>query len=224
MESVRCSLRGGTPRSVGEIRRHLRAKRYDDEAIDGAIDKLRAQRYVDDLDFAKYWVEQRSRFRPKGDRALVSELTSKGVARETIDAALGDLPAESEGDRARRAIARQLRRWESLEPRERKRERQVDLGADGHYYVFVNQRGKAWMFGGHLVGADGEDQKEEAAVAIGNCAIDRRSVNISSRHIHAGNHRVGGISYKTFDGTFVAGLRQRGQDEEECQQAQARWG
>ena len=74
------------PRSVAEIRRHLRGKRYDDEAIDGAIDKLRAQRYVDDLDFAKYWVEQRSRFRPKGDRALVSELSSKGVARETIDA------------------------------------------------------------------------------------------------------------------------------------------
>ena len=89
------------PRSVAEIRRHLRGKRYDDEAVDGAIDKLRAQRYVDDLDFAKYWVEQRSRFRPKGDRALVSELSSKGVARETIDAALGDMPAESESDRAR---------------------------------------------------------------------------------------------------------------------------
>ena len=68
---------GNRPRSVSEIRRHLRGKRYLDEAIDGAIDKLRAQRYVDDLDFAKYWVEQRSRFRPKGDRALVSELTDE---------------------------------------------------------------------------------------------------------------------------------------------------
>src|SRR5205814_10368290 len=99
------------PRSVIEIRRHLRGKRYDDDAIDGAIDKLRAQRYVDDLDFAKYWIEQRSRFRPKGDRALVSELTSKGGSRETIDAARGEMPADSESYRSRRAIRLQpLRR------------------------------------------------------------------------------------------------------------------
>jgi regulatory protein len=130
---------GNRPRSVSEIRRHLRGKRYDDEAIDGAIDKLRAQRYVDDLDFAKYWVEQRSRFRPKGDRALVSELTSKGVSRETIDAALGDMPAESEADRARRAIARQLRRWASLEPPERKRKIHAFLAQRGFGYDVIDE-------------------------------------------------------------------------------------
>jgi len=130
---------GNRPRSVAEIRRHLRGKRYDDEAIDGAIDKLRAQRYVDDLDFAKYWVEQRSRFRPKGDRALVSELSSKGVARETIDAALGDMPAESEADRARRAIARQVRRWQSLEPPERKRKIHAFLAARGFGYDVIDE-------------------------------------------------------------------------------------
>lgn len=129
---------GNRPRSVGEIRRHLRSKRFDDEAIDGAIDKLRAQRYVDDLDFAKYWVEQRLRFRPKGDRALVSELTAKGVARETIDAALGEVPVESEADRARRAIARQLMRWESLEPPERKRKIHAFLAQRGFGYDVID--------------------------------------------------------------------------------------
>ena len=130
---------GNRPRSVSEIRRHLRGKRYDDQAIDGAIDKLRAQRYVDDLDFAKYWVEQRSRFRPKGDRALMSELTSKGVARETIHAALGEMPAESETDRARRAIARQLSRWQSLEPAERKRKIHAFLVARGFGYDVIDE-------------------------------------------------------------------------------------
>jgi regulatory protein len=129
---------GNRPRSVAEIRRHLHAKRYDDDAIDGAIDKLRAQRYVDDLDFAKYWVEQRSRFRPKGDRALVSELSNKGVSRETINAALGEMPAESEGDRARRAIARQLTRWSSLEPAERKRKIHAFLAQRGFGYDVID--------------------------------------------------------------------------------------
>jgi regulatory protein len=127
------------PRSVGEIRRHLHGKRFDDDAIDGAIDKLRAQRYVDDLDFAKYWVEQRARFRPKGDRALVSELINKGVARETIDVALGEMPAESESDRARRSIARQLIRWESLTLPERKRKIHAFLAQRGFGYEVIEE-------------------------------------------------------------------------------------
>jgi regulatory protein len=127
------------PRSVAEIRRHLHGKRYDDEAIDGAIDKLRAQRYIDDLDFAKYWVEQRSRFRPKGDRALVSELINKGVARDTIDEALGEMPPESEADRARRAVARQLTRWESLAPGDRKRKIHAFLAQRGFGYDVIDE-------------------------------------------------------------------------------------
>jgi regulatory protein len=127
------------PRSVAEIRRHLRSKRYDDEAIDGAIDRLRAQRYVDDLDFAKYWIEQRSRFRPKGDRALVSELTNKGVARETIDIAMGEGPAETEADRARRAISRPSARWQTLEPAERKRKIHAYLAARGFDYGVIEE-------------------------------------------------------------------------------------
>jgi len=107
--------------------------------MDGAVAKLRAQGYVDDLAFAKYWVEQRPRFRPKGGRALVSELSSKGVARETMDAALGEMPAESETDRARRAITRQLRRWESLEPPERKRKIHAFLAARGFGYDVIDE-------------------------------------------------------------------------------------
>jgi regulatory protein len=127
------------PRSIAEIRRHLHGKRYDDTAIDGAIDRLRAQRYIDDLDFAKYWVEQRSRFRPKGDRALVSELTNKGVARETIDIAMGELSPESEADRARRAIARPVARWQTLEPPERRRKIHAFLAQRGFDYDVIDE-------------------------------------------------------------------------------------
>jgi regulatory protein len=127
------------PRSVSEIRRHLHGKRYDDEAIDGAIDRLRAQRYVDDLDFARYWVEQRARFRPKGDRALIDELINRGVARETINVALGELPAESEADRARQAIGRQLTRWQTLEPAERRRKIHAFLAARGFDYDVIEE-------------------------------------------------------------------------------------
>jgi regulatory protein len=127
------------PRSVAEIRRHLRSERFDDEAIDGAIDKLRAQRYVDDLDFAKYWVEQRARFRPKGDRALIAELTNKGVGRETIEIALGEGPIETEADRARRAIGRSVTRWQALEPAERRRKIHAFLASRGFDYEVIDE-------------------------------------------------------------------------------------
>jgi regulatory protein len=127
------------PRSVAEIRRHLRGKHYDDEAIDMAIDRLRAQRYIDDLDFAKYWIEQRARFRPKGDRALISELTNRGVARETIEAAMGEGPVESEADRARRAIARRYGRWQTLDATERKRKIHAFLAQRGFDYDVIEE-------------------------------------------------------------------------------------
>ncbi len=125
------------PRSVSEIRRHLRAKRFDDAAIDAAVDKLRAQRYLDDETFARYWVEQREQFRPKGERALVSELLGKGVARATIEAILGERDPEAEIEQARKAVRRPITRWLLLAPDERKRKIHAYLAARGFDYATI---------------------------------------------------------------------------------------
>lgn len=130
---------GSRPRSVAEIKRHLRSKRFEDEAQDQAIDQLRAQRYIDDEAFARYWVEQRERFRPKGDRALVSELLGKGVARETIDVVLGDAAPDAEVTRARDAIRRPLSRWLTLEEGERKRKIHAYLAGRGFSYDTIDE-------------------------------------------------------------------------------------
>lgn len=130
---------GSRPRSVAEIKRHLRSKRFDDQAQDHAVDQLRAQRYVDDEAFARYWVEQRERFRPKGDRALVSELLGKGVARETIDVVLGDAAPDAEVVRARAAIRRPLDRWLTLEEGERKRKIHAYLAGRGFSYDTIDE-------------------------------------------------------------------------------------
>lgn len=130
---------GSRPRSVAEIKRHLRSKRFDDAAQDQAIDQLRAQRYIDDEAFARYWVEQRERFRPKGDRALVSELLGKGVARETIDVVLGDAAPDAEVTRARAAIRRPLDRWLTLDEGERKRKIHAYLAARGFSYDTIDE-------------------------------------------------------------------------------------
>lgn len=130
---------GSRPRSVAEIKRHLRTKRFDDAAQDKAIDQLRAQRYIDDLAFARYWVEQRARFRPKGARAIVSELMAKGVARETIDVVLGEADPGSETKRAREAIRRPMTRWLSMDEPERKRKIHQYLATRGFSYDVIEE-------------------------------------------------------------------------------------
>lgn len=127
------------PRSVAEIRRHLRSKRFDDAAIDKAIDDLRAQRYIDDEAFARYWVEQRDRFRPKGERAITSELLHKGVAREVIEVVLGEREPDSEVRRAREAIRRPITRWLTLSQAERKRKLHAYLVQRGFSYDIIEE-------------------------------------------------------------------------------------
>ena len=87
---------GGRPHTVAEIHRHLRSKKFDAETIDHAIDRLRAQRYVDDEAFARWWVEQRERFKPRGHRALRTELAQKGVGRDVVDLVLGERAPDAE--------------------------------------------------------------------------------------------------------------------------------
>jgi regulatory protein len=130
---------GPRPRSVGEIRRHLRTKRFDDPAIDAAVEKLRAQGYIDDEAFARYWVEQRDRFRPKGERAIVSELLRKGISRETIEVAIGDREPDAETKRARAVIRRPLARWTALAEPERKRKIQQYLAQRGFSYDVIEE-------------------------------------------------------------------------------------
>jgi regulatory protein len=122
------------PRTVAEIHRHLRGKRFDDEAVDHAIEKLRERRYVDDEAFARWWLEQRERFRPRGGRGLRSELMQKGVARDVIEVVLAERAPDADVEQARRALARPLTRWATLAPPERKRKIHAYLAQRGFGY------------------------------------------------------------------------------------------
>jgi regulatory protein len=127
------------PKSVSEIARHLRSKRFDDMEVARALDRLRAQRYVDDEAFARYWVEQRARFKPRGDRALRTELVQKGVSRDVIEVVLGERAPDADVDLAKRALSRPLTRWSTLTAPERKRKIHTFLAARGFDYGTIEE-------------------------------------------------------------------------------------
>jgi regulatory protein len=86
------------PRSEWEVRQNLLKAGYEAETIDRVLERLRGVSLVDDAAFARYWIDNRTQFNPRGEVALRQELRRKGVEREVIDAVLGE--SEHAEDRA----------------------------------------------------------------------------------------------------------------------------
>jgi regulatory protein len=78
------------PRSEAEVRQRLGKKGFEPAVIDEVLARLRELNLVGDEAFARFWVENRTSFRPRGVRGLRYELRQKGVAAEVIDRVLDD--------------------------------------------------------------------------------------------------------------------------------------
>ncbi|MDZ4670438.1 MAG: RecX family transcriptional regulator [Phototrophicales bacterium] len=100
---------GYRPRSTSEVRKNLVDKGYSDEAIEACLMKLTEQTYLDDESFARYWVSNRSEFKPRGARALRMELRQKGIADTIISTVLEDQDMHDDAYRAAQTKARRYR-------------------------------------------------------------------------------------------------------------------
>jgi regulatory protein len=108
------------PRSRSEVETRLRRRQFSSGAIERACALLEDQGYLDDQDFARFWVENRNEHRPRGKRLLRQELRAKGIDDALVDQALD----HSDLDESTAALEQARRRWEqlaSLDPLVRKR-------------------------------------------------------------------------------------------------------
>lgn len=129
------------PRSEKEIVEYLKRPRgrkkttVEPQTIAKILNKLKEHNFINDEEFTKWWVEQRTGAKPKGFRLIKIELQQKGVNRETIEKILGDYDTKivsAEG--ARRLLVKVLPRYSKI-PR---LERQQKLGQ------FLLRRGFDW--------------------------------------------------------------------------------
>ena len=97
------------PRSTAEVRRNLAEKDVADPVIEQAVERLSGLGYLDDAAFARFWVENRSTFKPLSPRALRYELRQKGVADTVIDDVLADVDAFGVAYRAATSRVSRLR-------------------------------------------------------------------------------------------------------------------
>ncbi len=94
------------PRTEGEMRDRLARKGAAPDVTEGAIDRLRELRLLDDEAFSRSWVENRNLSSPRGRRLIASELRAKHVERRVADSSVA---AVDEQDAAYRACARRAR-------------------------------------------------------------------------------------------------------------------
>jgi regulatory protein len=123
------------PRSTAEVRRRLTGAGYREELVEGAIERLAELGILDDEAFARAWIESRDRARPRGERALRSELFRKGIDRQLADDVLEEREETRPGADAE-AAGRLLERHKSAlaritDPRARRERAYALLARNG---------------------------------------------------------------------------------------------
>jgi len=122
------------PRSEAEVRRNLRGKNLEEKAVEGVIERLTRAGLLDDREFARYWVENRLQFKPRGVRALRQELWEKGVPDAVIAEAIEGFDEE---DAARRVAEAGARRMAHLESRDFRRKLNAYMARRGFSYAVI---------------------------------------------------------------------------------------
>ncbi len=108
------------PRSEKEVRDNLLKFKATKEQIQIIIDLLKKQRFLDDVTFAKWWVEQRSNFRQKGWKIVELELKQKGINSDIIknlelEIKKGSLEGvKSELEQAKELVEKNIRKFKGL--------------------------------------------------------------------------------------------------------------
>lgn len=127
------------PRSQKEIKLWFKRKKVE-EAVQGvALNKLMSLGLVNDLEFARWWIEQRNTFRPKPERILKYELRMKGVKDEIIEEALEESEGLDELEVARKVMAGKIERYQKLPYEEGKKKLSNFLAMRGFSWEVIHQ-------------------------------------------------------------------------------------
>src|SRR6478735_777522 len=97
-------------RTRAELEGQLAKRGYPYDVSKRVLDRLTQVGLIDDADFAEQWVRSRRTNAGKGKRALGAELRTKGVDNDVITAALADIDAGVERERAEQLVRDKLRR------------------------------------------------------------------------------------------------------------------
>lgn len=128
------------PRSEKEMFDWFKRKEVGTEVQKLVLVKLKERNFIDDEEFARWWIEQRLNFRPLGLRLLARELQLKGIGREIIEKQTASLnESVNEEQMARKLIEKKIKAWAGLLPKERQQKLIGFLGRRGFSWEIIRQ-------------------------------------------------------------------------------------
>ena len=114
-------------RSEKEIRDYLEKKskklKFDSEEnknliIEKAVEKLKEQKFLDDFEFTRQWINSRNKIKPKSIKFIFYELKQKGITREMAEEVLQDDSVEliSDLEKAMALAEKKIVRYKNDDP------------------------------------------------------------------------------------------------------------
>jgi regulatory protein len=104
-------------RSRKEILDYLKKKKLGEKEIELVVKKLEKLGFINDEEFARFFIQSRIKGRPKGKRLLAQELRQKGVEKEIIEKILEEVELP-EIELAAKAIEKKLKNFLKLRPQD----------------------------------------------------------------------------------------------------------
>ena len=104
------------PRSEKEIKDYFFRKKVPQEIISKVIIKLKEQKFINDEEFTKWWIEQRTTVAPRSMRVIKMELKRKGIDDQIISNF--KFLISNDLELAKKLIEKKLPRYKSLSKQE----------------------------------------------------------------------------------------------------------
>lgn len=136
------------PRSEKEVRDFLAKKISKNEnipfgeakesfAAESVTSKLKKYKYLNDKEFAAWWLSSRNRSNPRGRSLTKLELARKGIDKNIVESLIANGPQENV--LAQRALAKKLKSWQKLGPLELKKKVYQYLGSRGFTFEIIKE-------------------------------------------------------------------------------------
>lgn len=125
-------------RSIKEVRDHLKRKGYDESIIENSIGALLEKNYLNDYEFSKSFIRDKSYLNKYGINKIKYELKNKGVSVDVIEKTL-DFDSDQEYSRALELANKKIKSYKNLDNSSIYRKLGSFLQRKGYKYTTVSK-------------------------------------------------------------------------------------
>lgn len=130
---------GIRPRTSSQLHSYLVEKGFSTQIAEEICQRCKNHGYIDDEAFAKQWVDERLRLKPRSPYMLRMELTQRGVDRAIVEDAVRGVSRQAELDAARALIEKKVRRIEGAPNPDEERKLLSMLMRKGFSHAIIQQ-------------------------------------------------------------------------------------